>query len=100
MVKKLSVNIWYMKYHFTIFPAVFVLCISVALSACISAGTDQMWNKGSRVKRKSNTERTGISAGFSVMTFLTLQGFVIAVQVIFSPKGFVIFVQHNDFPVF
>lgn len=56
MVKNLSVNIWYMKYHFTIFSAVFVLCISVVLSACISAGTDQMWNKGSIVEQLRQAE--------------------------------------------
>lgn len=56
VVKNLSVNTWYMKYHFTVVPAVIVFFIGILLSACISAGTDKIWNKGSIVEQLREAE--------------------------------------------
>ena len=51
LVKNLSANIWYLKYQFTVLPAVIVSGICLLLSAGISAMTDKVWNKGSIVEQ-------------------------------------------------
>ena len=47
LIKKLSENTWYLRYHFTVVPAIVIFGICILLSALISAMTDKMWNKGS-----------------------------------------------------
>lgn len=51
LVKYLTIDIWFMKYQFTVLPAAVVSMICMILSACISAGTDRMWNRGSIVEQ-------------------------------------------------
>lgn len=50
LVKGITVATWYMKCHFTLFPALVVFGISLFLSVCISAMTDKIWNKRSVVE--------------------------------------------------
>ena len=50
LVKGITAGIWYMKYHFTLVPALVVFGISLFLSVCISAMTDKIWNKRSVVE--------------------------------------------------
>ena len=50
LVKGITAGIWYMKYHFTLVPALVVCGISLFLSVCISAMTDKIWNKRSVVE--------------------------------------------------
>ena len=51
LVKYLTIDLWFMKYQFTVLPAAVVSVICMILAACISAGTDWMWNRGSIVEQ-------------------------------------------------
>lgn len=51
LVKHLTAGIWFMKYRFTVLPAAAACTACLILSACISAGTDKMWNRGSIVEQ-------------------------------------------------
>ena len=51
LVKSLSSGTWFLKYHFTVLPAVVVSGICLLLSAYISSMTDKVWNKGSIVEQ-------------------------------------------------
>ena len=50
LVRGLAAGTWYMKYHFTLIPALAVFGISLLLSVGISAMTDKIWNKRSVVE--------------------------------------------------
>lgn len=56
LVRILAGDIWYMKYHFTLLPAAVVSVICIVLAACISAGTDRLWNQGSIVDQLRDAE--------------------------------------------
>lgn len=56
LVKGFSQITWFMKYHFTILPAVLVLLPCLLLSAGVSAMTDRIWNKGSIVEQLREVE--------------------------------------------
>lgn len=56
LVKTLSMNTWFLKYHFTVVPAVVVSEIGLLLAAGISAMTDRVWNKGSVVEQLRGCE--------------------------------------------
>lgn len=51
LVKTLARDMWFMKYHFTVLPAAAASAACIVLAACISAGTDRMWNRGSMVEQ-------------------------------------------------
>lgn len=56
LVKSLSANTWFLKYHFTVLPAVLVFGICLLLAIVVSAMTDRVWNKGSIVERLRECE--------------------------------------------
>lgn len=56
LVRVLAESMWYMKYSFTVIPAVLVSAIGLLLSVCISAMTDRVWNKGSIVEQLREAE--------------------------------------------
>lgn len=51
LIKNFAAGLWFMKYHFTVVPAVVVSGICLLLAAVISAMTDRVWNKGSIVEQ-------------------------------------------------
>ncbi len=55
LVKSLTEDLWFMKYHFTVVPALVVSLICVFLAGCISVGTDRIWNQGSIVEQLRNS---------------------------------------------
>lgn len=56
LVRMLSMNTWFMKYHFTVVPAVVVSGVCLLLAAGISAGSDRLWNRGSIVEQLRECE--------------------------------------------
>ncbi len=46
LVKGLVSDIWYMRYRFTVLPALAVSAVCILLSAFVSVLTDILWNKG------------------------------------------------------
>lgn len=50
LVQVMAEGMWFMKYSFTIAPAVLTSVVCLLLSVCISAMTDRTWNKGSIVE--------------------------------------------------
>lgn len=50
LIKSYVSGIWFMKYHFTVLPAVVVSALCLLLTAGISAMTDKVWNKRSIVE--------------------------------------------------
>lgn len=51
MVKGMAASMWFMRYRFTVIPAVVTAVVCLLLAACISAMTDRVWNKGSIVEQ-------------------------------------------------
>ncbi len=56
LVQSVAEGMWYMKYSFTIVPAVLVSVICLLLAVCISAMTDRVWNQGSIVEQLREAE--------------------------------------------
>ena len=50
LVRNLTSGLWFMAYHFTLFPAIAASMLCLMLAAGISAATDKIWNKGSIVE--------------------------------------------------
>ncbi len=51
LVKDLSADLWYMKYHFTLLPAAAASIFCIISAAVICAVTDRFWNQGSVVEQ-------------------------------------------------
>lgn len=56
LVKNISLDTWFLKYHFTVTPAIAVSGICLILAAFVSAMTDRVWNKGSIVEQLREVE--------------------------------------------
>ena len=56
LVRTMAQSMWFMKYSFTILPAVLTSVVCLLLSVCISAMSDRVWNKGSIVEQLREAE--------------------------------------------
>ncbi len=56
LVQVMAESKWYMKYTFTIVPAVLTSVVCLLLAVCISAMTDKVWNQGSIVEQLREAE--------------------------------------------
>ncbi len=56
LVQAIAESAWYMKYTFTIVPAVLTSVVCLLLAVCISAMTDKVWNQGSIVEQLREAE--------------------------------------------
>lgn len=54
LVKELSADLWYMKYHFTALPAAAVSVIFILFAIFICAISDRFWNQGSMIEQLRN----------------------------------------------
>lgn len=56
LVRVLAETMWFMKYDFTVLPAILTSIICLLLAVYISAMTDKVWNKGSIVEQLREIE--------------------------------------------
>ena len=56
LVRVLAETMWFMKYDFTVLPAVLTSIICLLLAVYICAMTDKVWNKGSIVEQLREIE--------------------------------------------